>query len=284
MSVLLALGAALCSSFSTLITKQGIRNVNSHVALLIRNIVTFLCTVTVAVIEKSSIAAVGLAGWPVAALLLSGIASGLAWMFYFKALQLGNVNQVSAMDNFSSVMTMLLAFLFLGEAMGPGKVLAMGLMGGGTLLMAVSTGEKKENRRWLLFSVLALLLASSSSILVKCALKEMDSTFVTCVRNLISIVIALGAVLSRRKEEKQPAISGRNWRALILSGCLIGVSSLCSYQALKLGEASVIVPIERGNLLLTVLLSRLCLKERLSRRNRQGLVLISMGTVLLLVV
>lgn len=290
MSIVLALCAAVCSSFSTVITKRGVKNVESSLATLIRISITSLFTLLIIMISGSGGDLSAVPMECLLPLLLSGACSGFSWLFYFKALSLGDVSKLTPVDHFSTVLTMLLAILFLHETVTAGKLFAMLLIFFGTLLMvgiprraAEKASKAPSSLKWLPFSLLALTGAACSPILVRLALKQMDSTLVTVIRNLISLLIAAAAVLCRKQYRSVRQITPKNWHFLIASGLLIGISALCSYQALQLGEASIIVPIEKSSLLFTVLLSYFVLKERPSRRNWLGLLLIVLGTLPLII-
>lgn len=286
MAVILAFCSAISSSVSTVITKKGVKNVDSNLATFIRIGITFLFTMAVIVFRKSyeSIAEIPLEC--LLPLILSGVCSGLSWLFYFKSLSLGDVSKLTPVDNFSTVLSMLLAILFLHEPITWSKSIAMALITLGTLLMVGSPASPTDGHgkaiAWLPFALLALVTGSCSSIMVKLALTQMDSTLVTGIRNFISLLIAAVSVVFQKGRSRGTVpnkITASNWKYLISSGLLIGFASLCNYQALQMAEASIIVPIDKSSLVFTVLLSCLFLKERPDRRNWTGLIFIALGTV-----
>lgn len=289
MAVILAFCSAISSSVSTVITKKGVNNVDSNLATLVRISITFLFTMAVIAFRKSYENAAAIPLECLLPLILSGVCSGLSWLFYFKALSLGDVSKLTPVDNFSTVLSMLLAILFLHEPITWAKSIAMIFITFGTLLMVGLSGQRPSDGRkgypqltWLPFASLALVTGSCSSIMVKLALTEIDSTLVTGIRNFISLLIAAISVIFQRTQTKGTAarkITASNWKYLILSGLLIGFASLCSYQALQMEDASIIIPIDKSSLVFTVLLSCLFLHERPDRRNWVGLIFIAMGTI-----
>lgn len=285
MAVLLAFCSAICSSFSTIITKKGIKDVESNLATLIRICFTFLFTLVIIIISRSYENLSAISAECLLPLLLSGVCSGFSWLFYFKALSLGDVSKLTPVDNLSTVLTMLLAILILHESVTPAKIAAMLLIFFGTVLMVGLSRRHNSTASltWLPFALLAMVTASCSSILVKLALKQLDSTLVTGIRNLISLLIAAALVIQQKQYKGIRQITPKNWFSLVASGLLIGVAALCNYQALQLGEASVIVPIDKSSMFFVILLSCLFLHERPNRQNWAGLFMIAFGTVLLVV-
>jgi len=285
MAIILALCSAICFSFSTVITKIGVKNVESNLATLIRISFTFLFTLVIICLNH---AWQGIHLIPLECLLplfLSGACSGFTWLFSFKALSLGDVSKLTPVDNFGTVLTMMLAILFFHESVTPGKAVAMLLISIGTLLMVGFPRRNCQNDRtsslkWLPMALLALLTASCSSILVKLALKQIDSTLVTGIRSLISLLIAAAMVTYQKQYKDIWQVTSKTWLCLAGSGLLVGVASLCSYHALKIGEASIIVSIEKSSLFITILLSCVFLHERPSRQNWAGLFVILLGTII----
>ncbi len=229
-------------------------------------------------------------------LMLSGLTTGGSWICYFKALQLGDVNKVAPIDKSSTILTMLLAFLFLGESLTVIKVIAMIIMGVGTYLMIQKKENSQQQRRdtnkmagiwkansWLLYALLSAVFASLTTILGKIGISGIDSNLGTAIRTIFVLLMAWVIVfaLGRQKEIRQ--IDRKSWLFLGLSGIATGLSWLCYYRALQDGNASIVAPIDKLSIVVTVAFSWIFLKEKLSGRAMVGLAGVVGGTLLLLV-
>jgi len=238
-------------------------------------------------------------------LVLSGFATGASWLCYFRALQMGDVNKVTPIDKSSTVLTMLLAFLFLGEALTWLKALAMVLIGGGAYLMiqrraaqaepaaqaAGATDEKtsakparkaRKSPLWLIYALGSAVFASLTSILGKIGIEGVNSTLGTAIRTVVVLVLAWAIVFARGKQRAIPAIDRRSYLFLILSGFATGGSWLCYYRALQTGPASVVVPIDKLSIVVSIAFSSIVLGERLTVKSALGLAAIVAGTLVLL--
>lgn len=219
-------------------------------------------------------------------LVLSGLATGVSWLSYMKALQLGEVNKVTPVDKSSILITMLLAFLLFGEPLTPLKVLCMVLIGAGTYLMIEykpAQGKRPTDYRWLPYAVLSALSAAAVAILAKIGMQGIDTTLGTAIRTVIVAVMAWLMVAVTGKWSLLPQVRGRHGWFLALSGLATGASWLLYFTALQQGPASVVVPIDKLSILVTIVLSYVILRERISLRSLFGLGLIVAGTLLLLV-
>ena len=218
-------------------------------------------------------------------LLLSGCATGASWLCYFKALQMGDVSRVAPIDKSSTILTMLLAFLLLGESLTLLKVCCMLLIGAGTFLMlpkhAPDAQKKSAGKGWLFYAVLSAVFASLTSILGKVGIQNIDSNLGTAIRTCVVLVMAWGMVFLTGQQHMLHALNRKDLLFLVLSGLTTGLSWMCYYRALQDGPASVVVPIDKLSILVTIAFSSLVLKERLNRRSGVGLVLLTAGTLLL---
>ena len=219
-------------------------------------------------------------------LILSGLATGASWLCYFRALQQGDVNKVVPIDKSSTILTILLALIFLGEPVSWLKGLAIVLIGVGTFLMiekkAVS-GEKQEKKSWLLYAVLSAVFASLTSILGKIGIDGVESNLGTAIRTGVVLVMAWLIVFVKGKQHTLRSVPKKELVFICLSGLATGGSWLCYYKALQDGLASVVVPIDKLSILVSIGFSALVFKERLSKKAALGLVLIVAGTLLMLV-
>lgn len=288
MWLLFAFASSLFAGLTAILAKIGVREVNSNLATAVRTAVVLVFSWLMVFLTGAQAGLTSIPGKTLAFLILSGLATGASWLCYFRALHLGDVNKVTPIDKSSTVLTMLLAFLLLGEPLTPLKGAAMVLIALGTFLMLpaptrASRPVPREGRGWLFFALLSALFASLTAILGKIGVQGIDSNLGTAVRTAVVLVMAWLIVLLRGEQRGLPHISRRSWLFLVLSGVATGLSWLCYYRALQDGPASVVVPIDKLSILVTILFSRLVLGERLTRRALAGLVLIVAGTLSLLI-
>ena len=218
--------------------------------------------------------------------MLSGLATGGSWLCYFRALQQGDVNKVVPIDKSSTILTILLALIFLGEPVSWLKGLAILFIGAGTFLMIEKksvSGEKREKKSWLIYAVLSAVFASLTSILGKIGINGVESNLGTAIRTGVVLVMAWLIVLVKGKQHTLRSVPQKELVFLILSGLATGGSWLCYYKALQDGLASVVVPIDKLSILVSIGFSALVFKEHLSKKAALGLGLIVAGTLLMLV-
>lgn len=291
MWVLLALGSAVFAGITSVLAKCGIKNTDSTAATAIRTAVVLLMSFVMVLIAGSlgQIADISAKSWIF--LVLSGLATGASWLCYFRALQLGDVNKVVPVDKSSTVLTLLFAFIVLGEPISWLKGICVVLIGTGTYLMTEKKKDKgdeggpKKGKKgaWLLYAVLSAVFAALTSILAKIGIDQVESNLATMIRTAVVLVMSFVCVFATRKGGALRGIPRRELLFICLSGLATGASWLCYYKALRDGLASVVVPIDKLSILVTVAFSRIVLKERLSVKAICGLVLIAAGTLLMLV-
>lgn len=287
MWVAFACGSAFFAGITAILAKCGIREADSTVATAIRTIVVLaFAWVMVAVVGSSGqIGSIKPMTWVF--LGLSGLATGASWLCYFKALQLGDVNKVVPIDKSSTVLTMLLAFLLLGEPLSWVSVVAMALILAGTLMMierkpdAPSAGVPSMGGSWLVFAVLSAVFASLTAILGKVGIEGVESNLGTAIRTIVVLVMSWVMAAVTGKAGTVRAVPRRELLFICLSGLATGASWLCYYKALQDGLASVVVPIDKLSILVTIGFSRLVFDERLTARSGAGLALIVAGTLLM---
>lgn len=285
MWVFFSFASAFFAGLTAILAKCGIRNIDSNLATALRTVVVlaFSWAMVFAAGSQSTLADIPARSFVFLA--LSGLATGGSWLCYFKALQLGDVNKVTPIDKSSTVLTMLLAFLFLQEGLSPLKVLSMLLIGAGTLLMIQkkNTVSSPQGNGWLFYAVGNAVLASLTSILAKVGIEGVESNLGTALRTVVVLIMAWCVVFVTGKQDTIREIDRKSWIFLLLSGFATGGSWLCYYHALQTGPASVVVPIDKLSILVTILFSRLFLHEKLSKKAAGGLFMIVSGTLLLLV-
>lgn len=285
MWVLFALGSALFAGLTSVLAKCGIRKTDSDAATAIRTIVVLIFSWLMVWIVGSAPTITTLSTKTWVFLILSGLATGASWLCYFRALQLGNVNKVVPIDKSSTVLTILLALVFLGEPVSWLKGIAVILIGIGTFMMIekkADSGEKTEKKRWLLYAVLSAVFASLTSILGKIGIDGVESNLGTAIRTCVVLVMAWFIVFIKGKQHTLKVIPKNELGFICLSGLATGGSWLCYYKALQDGLASVVVPIDKLSILVSIGFSALVLKEHLSKKAAFGLVLIVGGTLMML--
>ncbi len=285
MWILFAFGSAVFAGLTAVLAKCGIKKTDSDVATAIRTIVVLLFSWLMVWIVGSAptIVALGTKTWTF--LILSGLATGASWLCYFRALQLGDVNKVVPIDKSSTILTILLALLFLGEPVSWFKGLAIVLIGAGTFLMIEKkavTGQKQENKSWLLYAVLSAVFASLTSILGKIGIDGVESNLGTAIRTGVVLIMAWLMVFLKGKQHVLKSVPKKELGFIGLSGLATGGSWLCYYKALQDGLASVVVPIDKLSILVSIGFSALVFGERLSKKATVGLAMIVGGTMLML--
>ena len=286
MWIFYAFGSALFAGLTSILAKCGIRHTDSDVATAIRTIVVlvFSWIMVFVVGAQNGIAAVSGKTWLF--LILSGFATGASWLCYFHALQAGDVNKVVPIDKSSTILTIVLAFLFLGEEVSALKIVCVILIGAGTFLMIQKKETEKsvgqEKKSWLLYACLSAVFASLTSILGKIGIEGLNSNRGTAIRTAVVLVMAWIMVFAKGKQKEIGRIDRRELGFICLSGLATGGSWLCYYKALQDGLASVVVPIDKLSILVTIAFSYLVFHEKLTKRAAIGLVLIVAGTFLMI--
>ncbi len=276
-----ALGSAFFAGITAVLAKVGMKNVNSTLATAIRTVVVLVFSWWMVFLVGSQAEIARLSGRTLFYLVLSGLSTGASWLCYFRALQLGDVNKVAPIDKSSTVLTILLAFLLLGEPVSAPQIVGVLGIGTGTLLMISrkeTDAEGKPDGRWLLFACLSALFASLTSIFGKIGVEGVESNLGTAIRTVVVLGMAWLMVFVTGQQKGIRRIGRRDWLFLLLSGLSTGLSWLCYYRALQDGPASVVVPVDKLSILVTIAFSRLILHEKLSRRAAVGLALLVLGT------
>ncbi len=287
MWVLYAFGSAFFAGLTAILAKIGVKKVDSTVTTALRTVVVLVfawCMVFV-VGSQGQITSLSVKTWTF--LLLSGIATGASWLYYFKALQLGDVNKVAPVDKSSLLLTMLLAFIFLGESFTLLKFVSLLLIGAGTYLMlglkAKPTQSKVEGHGWLFYAVLSAVFAALVTILGKIGIEGVESNLGTAIRTIVVLAMSWGMVFLTKKGKEVKTIERRSGIFIALSGVATGLSWLCYFRALQEGPASVVAPIDKLSIVFTVVFSYIVLREKLTTKGIIGLGAIVGGTLLLLV-
>ena len=285
MWVVYAFMSAVFAALTSIFAKVGIRDVDSNLATAIRTVVVLAMAWLIVLIVGSWDSIPDISGHTALFLVLSGLATGASWLCYFKAIQLGNVNKVTPVDKSSTILTMILAFIFLGETFTAVAGVGMVIMFVGTMLMIErkDVDETKEVRgSWLVYAVLSAVFAALTSILGKVGIEDVESNLGTAIRTIVVLAMAWMIVFMQGTHRQVLTIGRRNGTFLVLSGLATGASWLCFYRALQEGPASLVVPIDKLSILFTVVFAFLFLHERMSAKSWTGLALMTVGTLMLL--
>lgn len=285
MWLIYAFGSAFFAGITAILAKCGIRRTDSTVATAVRTCVVLVFSWAMVLLTGTGGQLFHLQGRTLLFLLLSGLATGASWLCYFKALQLGDINKVVPIDKSSTVLTILLGWLLLREPVSPAKALGALLLAVGTLWMIDKRDPARtepEHRLWLPYAVGSAVVASLTAILGKVGIAGVDSNLGTAVRTCVVLVMAWVMVFVTGKSSQVRQIPRGELGVLCLSGLATGGSWLCYYRALQQGPASVVVPIDKLSILVTVVFSRLVFGEKLSPRAAAGLTLVVAGTLVLL--
>ena len=281
------IAAAVLSAFfagvTSILAKCGIRHTDSDVATALRTVVVLAFSWLMVLVAGSAGGIASLSGRSLLFLILSGLATGASWICYFKALSIGDVNKVVPVDKSSTVLTVLLAILVFHETANlPVKLAGTALLLVGALLMVErkpSSPSAAQGLSWLPWAVGSAVFAALTSILAKVGISGVESNLGTAIRTGVVLVMAWGIVFLKGKQHQVRTIDRREAGFIALSGVATGASWLCYYYAIQHGVVSVVVPIDKMSILVSVGFSRVFLGERLSRRAALGLSLMAAGAL-----
>lgn len=295
MWIVMALIGALFTSLTTIFAKVGIKNVNSNFATFFRTGVVIIFAVIMCFITNSFALFNSLTTSNWLFLILSGIATGLSWLCYYRAIKLGDVSKVAPIDKSSFILTSILFLIFFfNDTTNNGNLLtivmlflSMALMLAGTLLMIgkVESKNKKNDKKWLIYAILSAVFASLVSLFVKIGLKDISSSLGTCIRTIVVFIFAMIIVLARKDYQEVNEITSKSWIFLTLSGIATGVAWISEYEALNYVGANpvAVTSISKLAILLTMMISILFLHEKFTLRSFIGLALMTLGIVLIII-
>lgn len=286
MWLLYAAGSAFFAGITSILAKCGIRNTDSTVATAVRTVVILIFSWIMVFVAGSWEQLFSIDGYTLLFLILSGAATGASWLCYFKALQIGDINKVVPVDKSSTVLTIVLALIFLQEGISLAKAGAVVTIAAGIFLMIEkkdsdeTKGKEKGGKNgWFLYAAGSAVFASLTAILGKIGISGVESNLGTAVRTCVVLVMAWLMVAVQRKGSEVRKIPRRELGFICLSGVATGASWLCYYRALQDGPASVVVPVDKLSVLVTVAFSYLVFGEKFGRRAAAGLALLTAGTI-----
>lgn len=286
MWIAFAFGSAFFAGITSILAKCGIQKTDSTVATAIRTIVVLIFSWLMVLVVGSRNQIGSIRPKTLWFLILSGFATGASWLCYFKALQLGDINKVVPIDKSSTVLTIILAFIFLHEEINLPKAIGVVLIAAGTFLMLEKkdvTHRPAKGKSWFLYAIGSSVFASLTSILGKIGISGLESNLGTAIRTSVILVMAWIMVFAEKKQHTIYQIPKRELGFICLSGLATGASWLCYYKALQDGFASVVVPIDKLSILVTIAFSHLVFHERLSQKATIGLISIVIGTMSMLI-
>lgn len=282
--IVAALLSAVFAGLTSILAKCGIKKTDSDLATALRTIVVLFFSWVMVFIVGSQATLASIAPRSLVFLILSGLATGASWICYFKALAIGDINKVVPIDKSSTVLTVLLAIVCFGETSNLAlKLIATAILFVGILMMVEKkrTEEKKTGHSWVIYAVLSAVFAALTSILAKVGIEGVESNLGTAIRTAVVLLLSWGIVFARGKQRALKNIDKGELVFISLSGLATGASWLCYYYAIGHGLVSVVVPIDKLSILVTVAFSYLVFKEKLSLKASLGLALMVAGTLLM---
>lgn len=284
MWIIYAFASAFFAGITSILAKCGTKDTDSSVLTAVRTIVVLIFAWIMVFVVGSQNTITNIDSNSLLFLILSGLSTGASWLCYFKALQIGDVNKVTPIDKSSTILTMILAFIFLNENISLVKVACIILIGVGTYLMIEKKEEKKDvkGNKYLLYAFGSAIFASLTSILGKVGIENIESNLGTAIRTIVVLFMAWIVVFVTKKQGQVKKINKKSLGFIFASGITTGASWLFYYAALQEGQASVVVPIDKLSILVTILFSYFVFKEKLNKKSLLGLILIVIGTLLLL--
>lgn len=280
--ILMAILSAFFAGLTAILAKCGIRKTDSDVAMALRTIVVLIFSWIMVFIVGSFDTIGSIGGKSLLFLVLSGFATGASWICYFKALSLGDVNKVVPIDKSSTILTVLLAIICFKETENISvKLLGTLLLGIGIFLMVEKkqSEQKKENKIWMLYALLAAVFAALTSILAKIGIENVESNLATAIRTGVVLIMAWVIVFISGKQKALKTLDKKELLFITFSGVATGASWLCYYYAIQKGIVSIVVPIDKMSILVAVTFSYFVFKEKLSKKAFIGLALMLAGTL-----
>lgn len=282
--ILTAVLSAVFAALTSILAKCGIKKTDSDLATAIRTIVVLAFSWLMVVIVGSYNTISSISITSLIFLVLSGIATGASWICYFKALSMGDINKVVPIDKSSTILTVLLAIICFGETSNLWmKLFATVILAFGIFLMVEkkNTDKTSQGKSWMIYAVLSAIFAAATSILAKVGIKDVESNLGTAIRTGVVLIMAWIIVFARQKHTQIKHINKKELLFICLSGIATGASWLCYYYAIQNGDVSVVVPIDKMSILVTVIFSYFVFKEKLSKKALIGLILMLAATLLM---
>lgn len=285
MWIIYAIVSSFFAGITSILAKCGIKKADSNVATAIRTVVVLVFSWFMVLMTGTWDGIMQIDGRTLLFLILSGLATGASWLCYFRALQNGNINKVVPIDKSSTILSILLALIFLHEGVTLAKIVSVVLIGSGTMMMItkkdIETDSDRNSGGWLIYAVLSAVFASLTSVLGKIGIEGINSNLGTAIRTTVVLFMAWGMVFVTGKQKEIRKIEKKELCFISLSGLATGASWICYYRALQEGPASVVVPIDKLSMLVTIAFSWIVFHEKMTKKGAVGALLITAGTVML---
>ena len=282
MWILYAAASAVFAGATTIFLKKGVHTTNTDIAVAVRTIVVLIFSIIIVIIAGSYNQIFSINGKTWLFLILSGLSTGGSWLFYYKALQVGDINKVSPLSKASLVLTIILSFIFLGEEVTPQKLAALILIASGTYLMVdykKENNEKAGSNKWIIYALLSLLFSSLTTIFGKVGIDNVESNLGSSIRTVVVIIAAWIIVIIKNEVNEFKNINKSEIKYIIISGITGGSSWLLYYKALQTGITSAVAAIDKLSILVAVILSYFIFNEKMNKKTIAGLILILAGTI-----
>ena len=285
MWIIYAIVSSFFAGITSILAKCGIKKADSNVATAIRTVVVLVFSWFMVLMTGTWDGIMQIDGRTLLFLILSGLATGASWLCYFRALQNGNINKVVPIDKSSTILSILLALIFLHEGVTLAKIVSVVFQGSGTMMMItkkdIETDSERKSGGWLIYAVLSAVFASLTSVLGKIGIEGINSNLGTAIRSTVVLFMAWGMVFVTGKQKEIRKIEKKELCFISLSGLATGASWICYYRALQEGPASVVVPIDKLSMLVTIAFSWIVFHEKMTKKGAVGVLLITAGTVML---
>ena len=282
--IIAAIFSAMFAGLTSILAKCGIKKTDSDLATALRTIVVLIFSWIMVFIVGSQSTIVDIKPKALIFIILSGFATGASWICYFKALSMGDINKVVPIDKSSTILTVLLAIICFGETTNLAvKLIATVVLAVGIFLMVEKKNNTKqaEGKTWMIYAILSAVFAALTSILAKVGISGIESNLGTAIRTAVVLILSWIIVFARKKHKGLSTIDKKELLFICLSGLATGASWLCYYYAIGVGDVSVVVPIDKLSIIVTVAFSFIVFKEKLSKKSFLGLCLMVVGTLLM---
>ena len=282
MWIFVAVLSALFAGLTAILSKCGIKNGNSDVEIAVRISVVFLFSWVIVLATGAYKSIADMSSKALISILLSGASTGACWICYFKALSIGDASKVAAVDKSSVALSVLFAIIIFPDerTLWWVKLICLVVIIVGTILMTdIKRGDDKKKIAWLIFALLSAIFSTATSLLGKIGTESVDSNAATAIRTCVILVMAWLIVFCKREVKFVKELNGKEILFIVLSGISTGANWFCYYYAIQKGQVSIVVPIDKMSILVTVIFSLIVFKEKLSAKAWIGLALLTAGTV-----
>lgn len=281
-----AILSAVFAAITSILAKCGIKKTDSDIATALRTGVILIFSWIMVFVAGSFESIADISMKSLVFLVLSGLVTGLSWICYFKALSIGDINKVVPIDKSSTVLTVLAAIVLFGERNHLIiKLISTVLIGIGAFLMVEKKAVEKtdEKKSWLVYALLSAVFAAATSILAKIGISDVESNLATAIRTIVVLAVAFGIVFAKGKANQILQTDRRELIFIVFSGIATGASWLFYYYAIQKGDVSVVVPIDKMSILVSVLFAYIVFKEKLSKKALLGLIMMTAGTLAMVI-